>query len=229
MNRNNPTPLSSTPIPSSRIAQWECSAMGAFSASQTSQNPPKIPPKFKSNTGSTYSPSNNNRQSDGCDMYFISPDALSHALPVSLQRGGGIQRPSKSSTAGSIRRLEGWKKTKAMRASNEYLIDEFPEGAVIIDTPANIDMKLFRKPLGTYLIHKGPTNTDNCPFTIHTIYGSKKTNTQKMIKIDILYNPEKSVYYADNLGSNFPSSCYPSLRSLVDGNRIIFKCENYER
>ena len=192
---------------------------------------PPRPPKSNSKTGSTSSSSNNadDSPSSASDIYFITPEQLSQSSAMSLQRGGGYQRPSNPKTAASIRRLEGWKQKRNTRASNEYLNDEFQEGAIIIYNQTNINMKLFRKPLGTYLIHKGPTNTDNSPYTIHAIQDSKKYNTPQANRIEILYNPERNCYYADNLGNNYPSSTYPSLRSLMDGNRLIFKYENYER
>ena len=182
MNRQDPSSSSSAGNPSSKIAQ----AKAAISASQrqTFEKPannqatlyaklPPKPPQFRTSTGSTNSASN--RPSSDSDMYFISPDALPQSSHMPLQRSGGYQRPSMSGTAGSIRRLQGWKNKKDMRASNENLVDEFPESAVILYNQANVGMKLSRKPLGNYLIHKGQTNTDNCPYTIYANHDTKKT------------------------------------------------------
>ena len=143
MNRQNPPSSSSAVNPSSKIAQ----TIGAISASQrqTYEKPtnnqatiyaklPPKPPQFRTSPGSTISDSNSphNRQSSGSDMYFISPDALPQSSAMPLQRNVGYQRPSMSGTAGSIRRLQGWKNKKEIRASNENLVDEFQEGAIII-------------------------------------------------------------------------------------------------
>ena len=85
-------------------------------------------------------------------------------------------------------------------------------------------LDLQKKPEGTYIIHKGSNNKNTAyPYTIYRSSQGNFGRTQVM-KVNIRYDLVRKTYQAEGYGSN-----HPSLRSLVDANKLLLKREFYER
>ena len=75
------------------------------------------------------------------------------------------------------------------------------------------------KAVGTFLIHKGPANADDRPYTIYAIKASTSSGKPMVISSTVLYDPDCKTF---SIGySRGPS--YPSLRALIDGQKENLK------
>ena len=116
-----------------------------------------------------------------------------------------------------------WRK-KASKLMNKERFEEFEYEVVIASNQPNIEKNLQKKPEGTYVIHKGLNNNNMLyPYTIYRCIEGSFGRSQ-VIKTNIRCDSTRKTYRADGYGNN-----HPSLRDLVDSNKVLLKREFYER